>query len=93
VTQHHRTKIRSSNKVSMAPMAITSAGEVLVNAHQFTTTDDLEAAVEAARATGQPIFIGVVVPSKLTRGVMKDIDNATADVAGRLAPKLISAKT
>jgi len=71
-------------------MAVTSAGELLVNAHELATTDDLEAAFEVARASGLPMFVGVVVPRKLMRTVLRDVDNSAADIVGRLGVELLT---
>jgi hypothetical protein len=71
-------------------MAVSSAGELLVNAFQLSTSDDLEAAVEVAKASGLRVFVGVAVPLKRMRAVMKDIDNAAADIVGRHGAELVT---
>jgi hypothetical protein len=71
-------------------MAVTSAGELLVNAQQLGVTNDLDAVVEVAKASGLPMFVGVVVPRKLMRTVLRDVDNATADIVGRLGVELVT---
>lgn len=75
--------------LSTAPMAIASDGSAVVNAYQFAREDHLEAVVEAARATGLPVFVGVVVPARLVPRVLRDVDDALADVVGRLGPRLV----
>jgi NAD/NADP transhydrogenase alpha subunit len=70
-------------------MAVTSAGEVLVNAYQLGREDHLEAVVEAARATGLAMFVGVVIPERMRPAVMHDLDDATAAISGRLGPVLL----
>ncbi len=80
---------RPSKTVCTAPMAVASDGSVLVNAYQLATKDGLAAAIEAARRTALVVFVGVVVPAKFGGKMAKDIDDATADVAGRLGAKLV----
>jgi hypothetical protein len=72
----------------MAPMAVTSDGAILVNAYQLSTKDGLAAAIDAARATGLTLFIGVAIPGRLRGHVLHDVDDALADVVGRLGTKL-----
>lgn len=79
---------RRRPKVSMAPMAVTSTGEVLVNAYQLGREDHLEAVVEAARTTGLAVFVGVAILPRLREHVLDDVDDVLADVVGRLGPKL-----
>jgi hypothetical protein len=79
---------RPSKKVSTAPMGVTSAGEILVNAYQLAVGNDLSAAIEAAKASGLPVFVGLVVPSRGRARLLKDVDDAAADVVGRLGPHL-----
>lgn len=70
-------------------MAVTSAGEIVVNANQLGTQADLDAIVEYARASGMPVFMGVVVPPRLRKQVLDDMDDAAADIVGRLGPRLL----
>jgi hypothetical protein len=70
-------------------MAITSDGAILVNAHALTNTDSLDAAIEIVKKSGLVVFVGVVVPQRMHRRLLKDIDNATADVVGRIGPHLV----
>ena len=60
-----------------------------MNAQQLGVTNDLDAVVEVAKASGLPMFVGVVVPRKLMRTVLRDVDNATADIVGRLGARLL----
>ena len=50
-------------EVCTAPMAVTSAGELLVNAYQLAVGNNLSAAIDVAKASGLPVFVGLVVPA------------------------------
>jgi group II intron reverse transcriptase/maturase len=75
-------------RISMAPMAVASDGALVVNAAQLATSGSLEAIVEMAKRTGLDVFVGVVVPERLRSRVLRDLDDAAADIVGRLGPKL-----
>jgi len=83
---------RRPPRVSTAPMAVASDGGVLVNAAQLTTSDSLAAIVKVAERTGLGVFVGILVPARLQRGVLRDVDDALADVVGRLGPKLVRSR-
>jgi hypothetical protein len=70
-------------------MAVASDGSLIVNAGHLSVKDDLAAVVEVAEKTGLPVFVGVAVPVRLRRAVLRDIDDALADVVGRLGPRLL----
>jgi hypothetical protein len=76
----------------MAPMAVASDGTVIVNAIQLGSKTDLAAVVGYARDTGLEVFIGIVVPTRLRGWVLRNLDDALADVGGRLGPKLVLAQ-
>jgi hypothetical protein len=69
-------------------MAVTSFGEIVVNAHQLAVGKNLAAAVDVARKSGLLVFVGVVVPGRLLPRVLRDVDDALADVVGRWGPRL-----
>ena len=73
----------------MAPMAVASDGALLVNAHALTNKDGLAAAIEIAKKSGLGVFVGVVVPQQMRARLLKNIDDALADVVGRLGSALI----
>jgi hypothetical protein len=77
-------------KISMAQMAVASDGGVLVNVAQLTTSDSLAAILKLADRTGLDVFVGVVVPGRLRGRVLRDVDDALADVVGRWGPKITS---
>ncbi len=76
--------------ISMAQMAVASDSGVLVNVAQLTTSDSLAAILKLAERTGLHVFVGVVVPERLRKRVLRDVHDALADVVGRLGPKLTS---
>jgi len=69
-------------------MAVTSSGDVLVNAYQLSTADDFESVIETALATGRPIFIGVALDREEQADVMRDVDDGCADIVGRLGGRM-----
>lgn len=75
---------RPSKKICMAPMAVTSAGDVLLNMAEFQDDLSPSALVRNAKAIGFALFVGVVVPERLRRRLARDIDDAAADITGRL---------
>ena len=79
---------RASQKVSMAPLAITSDGTLIINLTQFQNDVRAEALVARAVASGLPVFVGIVVPPAVQRASAKIIDDAAAEVAGRIGAKL-----
>jgi hypothetical protein len=84
---------RRRAKMNMAPMAVASDGEIVINAAQLTTSGSLAAIVKVAERTGLAVFIGVVVPEGQQRRVLDVVDDALADVVGRLGPKITGAST
>jgi len=75
-------------KMNMAPMAVASDGALVVNTAQLTTSNSLPAIIKAAESTGLDVFIGVVVPERLRSRVLRDLNDAAADIVGRLGPTL-----
>jgi hypothetical protein len=69
-------------------MALTSAGDILINAVEFVNQTSVDAVVKYAKGSGLEVFIGVLVPPKLRKQFTRDIDDAAADVAGRIGGKL-----
>ena len=75
---------RPSKKVSMAPLAVTSDGSLIINLTQFQNDASLEALVARAKEIGLPVFVGIVVPSAVQGASVGIVDDAAAEVAGRL---------
>ncbi len=73
----------------MAPMALTSAGEIVMNAAEFENDTSPLSLVRYAERTGLVVFVGVVVPSERVKAIMRDVDDAAADITGRSGPMLV----
>lgn len=71
-----------------APMALASDGALILNAAEFTVEGSITAIVGIAGKVGLPIFIGVVLPVRLRKRLLRDIDNAAADLGGRWGGQL-----
>jgi hypothetical protein len=83
---------RPSSKVCMAPMAVASDGSLLISVAEFQADTSIATLVRVAAATGLPIFVGVVVPHRFRARLAKDIDDAAADIAGRIGGTLTSGR-
>lgn len=76
-------KSNPTPRSSRAPLAIASDGTVITNALSWTTADDLDTIIEAARAHGGTVFVGVVMPPRQVRQAMGQLDDMAAEIAGR----------
>jgi hypothetical protein len=79
---------KKRSKVSDAPMAVTSAGETVVNVTHLNGMARVIAAVEKLVAPGQQFFVGVVVPDEMNGTLLKEVDDAIVDVVGRVGVKI-----
>jgi hypothetical protein len=61
---------------------LASDGSVLINAHALTIKEGLAAVIEVAKASGLGVFVGIVVPARLRKSVLHDVEDALADVVG-----------
>jgi hypothetical protein len=77
-------------RVVQAPMAVTSDGMIVVNATHLAVEPTLDAAIRYAKESGHDVFVGVVVPRGLRDEFVREVDDALADVVGRLGPRLTS---
>ena len=75
-------------KVVDAPMAVTSAGDVLVNLTHLANGDVLEAARKHLDE-GHQVFVGLVVPRRHRVGLAKDIEDAASEMACRMGGRLV----
>ena len=81
--------IRRFPKLQDAPMAVASSGEVLVNiTHVLDDVHDPAAAVQQLVLEGHGYFIGIAVPGGLRRELLRGVDDAAADIVGRLGPAI-----
>ncbi len=72
---------RRGLRLVQTPMAVTSAGELLVNAGYALGIDDVHAVLSALPKSAI-VFLGVVVPRRAMAEVLKRIDDAAAEIAG-----------
>lgn len=70
------------------PIAITSGGQLLLNTMHLDGMADPVAAIRRLLDDGHRVFVGIAVPKQLRREVLRDIDDAAADVVGRLGLRL-----
>jgi hypothetical protein len=73
-------------------MALTSAGDLLVNMAEFQNETIPEALLHAAKAAGLIVFVGMVVPEGFERRLLRDVGDAARDIAGRLGPAVVRSK-
>jgi hypothetical protein len=76
-------------RVSKAPLAVTSDGDVAVNTYQLSVGRGLAAVIEVAKKSEGELFVGAIVPGRMRAVLLKDIDDVLADVVGRLGPHLM----
>ncbi|MFI5302619.1 MAG: hypothetical protein ACHREM_31405 [Polyangiales bacterium] len=72
-----------------APLAVASDGTVLIG---IAWIDHTAKAIEVAQkllAEGRSVFIGVAVPKRLNTRLARDMEDAAADIVGRLGPKVL----
>jgi len=72
----------------MAPMALASDGSLLLNIAEFQDETSPDALLRAAQATGLVVFVGVIVPANRRKTLLHYLDDAVAEVAGRIGAKL-----
>lgn len=71
-----------------APMAVTSAGTVLLNATHLRDGASVADFIDIAKATRRPIFIGVEVET--SRELLRWIDDAAAEIVGAIGGPIVS---
>ena len=71
----------------MTPMALTSAGEVVLNGAYLLDLDDPQETVKKLGPSVE-LYIGVVVPERLVQEVLRRLDDAAAEIVGVIAAKL-----
>jgi len=79
---------KQRSKLSDAPIAITSAGELTVGVTHLNGMSDVIAAAGKLVPPGHRVFVGVIVPEGLRATLMKEVDDALMDVAGRFGTLL-----
>jgi hypothetical protein len=82
--------VRRQRRMSVvaAPMAVASDGNIIVNTMQLGPDTRLDDALAQAKATGLPVFVAVAIPKSMKEQFVREIDDALADVVGRLGPRI-----
>ena len=75
-----------------APMAITSAGDVVVNVTHLDGMTDVLDAVHQIVPRGCKVFVGVVVPQNDRARIVRELGDALAELACRIGGRLVRAK-
>jgi hypothetical protein len=86
------TKKKRVSKLIDDPIALTSGGAVIINITHLEDTTDVAAVIARLIGEGHRLFIGIAVPGALRRELRKGIDDAGADIVGRLGGRLRRAK-
>lgn len=81
-------KPKRGGKLVDAPMALASDGTLLLNVAHLDGMANVVAAVQRLLDDGHQVFVGVAVPARLRRELLRDVEDAAADVVGRLGPRL-----
>ncbi len=81
---------RRSPRVIEAPLAVATDGSVVINAYWVSAGGtSLDALVQAARKSGEEVFIGIAVPQPWKGRIIADLDELALDTVGRLALRAI----
>jgi hypothetical protein len=75
---------RPSKRVCVAPMAVASDGNVLINVAMTDGPTDPKKLVERALAQGTAVFVGVVATAQEIAVTKRWMDDATAEVIGTI---------
>jgi hypothetical protein len=75
-------------RAKTAALAMASDGSLIINLAEFSDDVRPEALVRLGRKLRLPLFLGVVVPRATASRRRKMIEDAAADVAGRLGGEL-----
>lgn len=74
-----------SRRVSAAPLAVTTSGELLVNVAELGSDVSLDAVLDAARNAGATVFVGIVLSRAEARFALARLDNAADETAARIS--------
>ena len=86
-----RPRKRATRRAALidAPMAIASDGSVLVNLTHLDSSGDVIEDARRLMRDGHQVFIGVALAPGMRRLVMGELEDALADVVGRVGARLI----
>jgi hypothetical protein len=80
----HRTP-----RISSTPIAVTSAGQIALNGAYLLDTDDPHEIIETLGSSAE-LYIGVILPQRHVREVLRRLDDAASEIAGVIGPGVIS---
>lgn len=73
-----------SRRVVLAPLALTSDGDVLINVATIASSTDVETIVRAAERERGALFIGVILSPREKEFALARLDNAADETAARI---------
>ena len=73
-----------------APLAVTSAGAILLGIHWSTDADDIDAVIVEAVRTRRAVWVGVLLTGREATAIKRDLDDAAHDTVMRLGSPLIA---
>ncbi len=76
-------------RTSRAPLAVASDGSVFVNAVTLTTNDSLDAVIEAAKAAGGTVFVGVAMSPGEVNQALRQLDDMAAEIAATVGARRV----
>ncbi len=76
-------------RTSRAPLAVASDGTVLMNAITLTVDDDLDAVIQAAKALGGTVFVGVELGKGEVNQALRMLDDMAAEIAARVGARRV----
>ena len=83
------TRKKRAPRIVDAPMAVTSAGGLLVNLAHLVPPGDVLRALQKLVPRGCEVFVGVVVPERERASLAKDIEDAASELACRMGGRLV----
>ena len=63
-----------------------------MNAAEFQNDTSPLGLVRYAEKSGLVVFVGIVVPAGHAKTIMRDVDDATADITGRCGPVVVRSR-
>ena len=62
---------------------------MIINVTHLEDTTDVSAVVARLIDEGHTLFISVAVPDRLRRELLKDVEDAAADIVGRIGARVL----
>ena len=84
---------KSAGKVIDAPMAVASDGRIVINVTHLDL-DPMEPGLVARLVqAGALVLVAIAVPDRLGPELLRDVDDAASEIAGRLGPRVARLRT